>query len=150
GSAVWRTEPITLADGTHEIAIRADIRLPERRMTASLIVKRNTDRTLSASHIMDISFAPNSDLPGGIREVAGVLMKPSELVRGLPLSVQTAQVTQNLFLIGLSAAEGDQQRNLQLLKERGWFDIPIVYGNGRRAILALAKGETGEASFKSA
>jgi hypothetical protein len=42
------------------------------------------------------------------------------------------------------------QRNLQLLKERAWFDIPIVYNNGRRAILALEKGTPGERAFDEA
>jgi hypothetical protein len=31
------------------------------------------------------------------------------------------------------------QRNVQLLKEPGWLDIPIVYGEGKRAILAVQK-----------
>ena len=44
----------------------------------------------------------------------------------------------------------DMQRNLQLLKERPWFDIPIVYNNGRRAILALEKGTPGEKAFEEA
>ena len=42
------------------------------------------------------------------------------------------------------------QRNLQLLKERSWFDIPLVYNNGRRAILAIEKGTPGERAFKEA
>jgi hypothetical protein len=42
------------------------------------------------------------------------------------------------------------QRNIQLLKERSWFDIPVVYGNGRRAILAMEKGTPGERAFAEA
>ena len=38
----------------------------------------------------------------------------------------------------------------QLLKERAWFDIPIVYNNGRRAILAVEKGNPGERAFNDA
>jgi hypothetical protein len=37
-----------------------------------------------------------------------------------------------------------------LLKERAWFDIPIVYNNGRRAVLAVQKGEPGKRAFKEA
>ena len=43
-----------------------------------------------------------------------------------------------------------QARNTQLLKERGWFDIPIVYNNNRRAILAIEKGTPGERAFQEA
>ena len=60
------------------------------------------------------------------------------------------KVTNGFFLIGLSAVEADQQRNIQLLKERPWFDIPIVYTNGGRAILALEKGTPGERAFADA
>ena len=44
----------------------------------------------------------------------------------------------------MSAVEADRERNIQLLKERAWFDIPVVYANNRRAILALEKGTPGE------
>jgi hypothetical protein len=50
----------------------------------------------------------------------------------------------------LSSVESDLQRNVQLLKERAWFDIPIVYNDGRRAILAVEKGSPGETAFAEA
>jgi hypothetical protein len=39
---------------------------------------------------------------------------------------------------------------LQLLKERSWFDIPLVYANQRRAIIAIEKGAPGERAFQDA
>jgi hypothetical protein len=42
------------------------------------------------------------------------------------------------------------QRNLQLLKERSWFDIPVVYGDGKRAIIAIEKGTPGDRAFADA
>jgi hypothetical protein len=42
------------------------------------------------------------------------------------------------------------QSNLRLLKERDWIDIPIVYGDGRRAILAIEKGTPGKEAFAAA
>jgi hypothetical protein len=42
------------------------------------------------------------------------------------------------------------QRNLRLLKERDWFDIPVVYTDGRRAIIAIEKGPPGERVFSDA
>jgi len=41
-------------------------------------------------------------------------------------------------------------RNLQLLKERSWFDVPLVYVNQRRAIIAIEKGAPGERAFNDA
>jgi hypothetical protein len=52
--------------------------------------------------------------------------------------------------IGLSNADADKDRNIQLLKERSWFDIPVVYNNSRRAILAMEKGTPGERAFADA
>jgi hypothetical protein len=77
-------------------------------------------------------------------------MKEAEQARGAPLSGLAVKVTNNFFLVGLSAVETDLQRNLQLLQERGWFDIPVVYNNGRRAILAVEKGNPGERAFSEA
>ena len=80
----------------------------------------------------------------------GVLMKQAEQTRGVPLAGLAVKVTPGFFLIGLSALETEMQRNLQLLKERSWFDIPIVYNNNRRAILAMEKGTPGEKVFNEA
>jgi hypothetical protein len=64
--------------------------------------------------------------------------------------VNTAKVTNGFFLIGLSAVDSDAQYNLQLLKERPWFDIMIVYNNGNQAILTMEKGERGDRAFAEA
>jgi hypothetical protein len=96
-------------------------------------------------------FTLPADFPdGGISNVPGVLMKQNEQARGVPLAGLAVKVTNGFFLIGLSAVEVDLQRNIALLKERPWFDIPIVYNNGKRAILAVEKGTPGERVFEEA
>ena len=42
------------------------------------------------------------------------------------------------------------KRNAELLKERSWIDIPVVYGDGKRAIIAVEKGAPGERAFADA
>jgi hypothetical protein len=152
GSAIWRTETVSPGPGRPpELAIRADVEIPERRMTMTFSLRRNTDQTLPASHTIEVMFNLPADFaPGGIQNVPGVLMKQAEATRGTPLAGLAVKVTNNFFLIGLSAVESDQQRNIQLLKERAWFDIPIVYNNNRRAILAIEKGTPGERAFAEA
>jgi hypothetical protein len=59
-------------------------------------------------------------------------------------------VTKCIFLIGLSVVPTDLHNNMQLLKERPWIDVPIVYGNGGRAILAFEKGPAGDQAFAQA
>jgi hypothetical protein len=68
----------------------------------------------------------------------------------MPLAGLAVKVTNGFFLIGLSSADADKERNIALLKERSWFDIPVVYDNNRRAILALEKGTPGERVFAEA
>jgi hypothetical protein len=152
GSVVWRTETRTASAGRPpEFAVRADIEVPDRKMTATWSLRRNTDPSLPASHTIEIMFNVPSDSPsGGVQNVPGVLMKQAEQTRGVPLAGLAVKVTPGFFLIGLSALETDMQRNLQLLKDRSWFDIPIVYNNNRRAILAMEKGTPGERAFAEA
>ena len=77
-------------------------------------------------------------------------MKQAEQSRGVPLAGLAVKVTNGFFLIGLSSVDADKERNVSLLKERSWFDIPVVYNNNRRAILALEKGSPGERAFAEA
>ncbi len=152
GSAIWRTEMTQAAPGRPaELMVKADIEIPDRRMTVTWSLRRNTDQSLPASHTIEIVFNMPADSPaGGVQNVPGVLMKQAEQTRGVPLSGLAVKVTPGFFLIGLSAVEADMQRNIQLLKERAWFDIPIVYNNNRRAILAVEKGTPGERAFNDA
>jgi len=118
-------------------------------MTWSL--RRNSDKALPASHTIEIMFTLPADFDqGGVGNVPGVLMKTSEEARGVPLAGLAVKVTDGYFLIGLSAVDIDVQRNIDLLKNRDWFDIPIVYTNGKRAILAMEKGTPGERAFAEA
>jgi len=152
GSALWRTETVSPGPGlAPELAIRADVEIPERHMRMTWSLRRNTDKALPASHTIEIMFTLGADFPeGGIGNVPGVLMKQDEQARGVPLAGLAVKVTNGYFLIGLSAVDVDVQRNIQLLKERDWFDIPIVYTSGKRAILAMEKGTPGVRAFQEA
>ena len=150
GSATWRTQMVSVGPGSPpDLAVRADIEIPERRMTLSLVIRRDLKQVLS--HIIEITFNLPADFPfGGIQNVPGVLMRPAEQTLGSPLGGASAEVTPGYFLIGLSAVETDMQRNIQLLKERSWLDISIIYEDGRLALLSIEKGTAGERAFEEA
>jgi hypothetical protein len=152
GSAIWHTETVTPGPGqSPELAIRADVEVPERKLAMTWSLRRNTDKSLPASHTVEIIFKLPPDFPaGGITNVPGILMKPAETTKGAPLRGLAVKVTSGYFLIGLSNSETDKEYNLQMLKERSWFDIPVVYDNNRRAILAVEKGTPGEQVFAEA
>jgi hypothetical protein len=143
GSASWRTEA---ADGA-ELAVRAEIKVPQRNLDVVMLFRHNLDRNSPASHTIEIRF--NSP-PDGVANVPGMLVKETQQTRGTPLAGLAAKVTNGSFLVGLSAVEADQDRNMQLLRERAWLDIPIVYNDKRRAILAVGKGADGIRAFEQA
>jgi hypothetical protein len=152
GSAIWRTETVSPGPGlAPELAVRCDVEIPERHMRMTWSLRRNTDKALPASHTIEIMFTLPADFSeGGIQNVPGVLMKQNEQARGVPLAGLAVKVTNGFFLIGLNSTEIDLARNIALLKERPWFDIPIVYNNNKRAILAVEKGTPGERAFEDA
>jgi len=152
GSVIWRTEQIK-ASGSQaaDIAVRADIDIPDRKFKMSMSFRRNTDASLPASHTAELTFVlPPDFVGGGVANVPGILMKSNEQARGTPLAGLAVKVTDGFFLIGLSNVDSDRARNIQLLKERSWFDVPLVYVNQRRAIIAIEKGAPGERAFNDA
>jgi hypothetical protein len=134
-----------------DIAVRADIEIPDRKFKMTMSFRRNTDTSLPASHTAELTFILPQDFSGGgVSNVPGILMKSNEQARGTPLAGLAVKVTDGFFLVGLSNVEADRARNLQLLKERSWFDVPLVYVNQRRAIIAIEKGAPGERAFNEA
>ncbi|WP_456638499.1 hypothetical protein [Bradyrhizobium sp. USDA 10063] len=152
GSVIWRTEPIkSSGNAAADIAVRADIEIPDRKFKMTMSFRRNTDSSLPASHTAELTFILPPDFPnGGVGNVPGILMKSNEQARGTPLAGLAVKVTDGFFLVGLSNVDADRSRNLQLLKERSWFDVPLVYSNQRRAIIAIEKGAPGERAFNDA
>jgi hypothetical protein len=152
GSVIWRTEPIKASGNQKaDIAVRADIEIPDRKFKMTISFRRNTDTSLPASHTAELTFVLPQDFSGGsVGNVPGILMKSNEQARGTPLAGQSVKVTDGFFLVALSNTEADRTRNMPLLKERSWFDVPLVYTNQRRAIIAIEKGAPGERAFNEA
>ena len=152
GSVIWRTEPIKATGAQKpDVAVRADIEIPDRKFKMTMSFRRNTDSSLPASHTAELTFILPQDFSGGgVGNVPGILMKSNEQARGTPLAGLAVKVTDGFFLVGLSNVDSDRARNLQLLKERSWFDVPLVYVNQRRAIIAIEKGSPGERAFNDA
>ena len=129
----------------------ADAEIPERRMTLTWSLRRNIDKALPASHTIEIKFNLPADFPGGgIVDVPGILMDQAEQAHAIRLAGLTVKVTNGFFIIALSGVDADVQRNEQLLKDRSWFNIPVIYANGGRAVLAMEKGPPGDRAFADA
>ena len=151
GTAVWRTETLSPGPGRPpDVGVRVDIDVPDRRLSAVMTIRRNPDPNLPASHTIEIQFNTPNDPFGGVANMPGVRLKTSETAQGVPLAALVVRVTPGFFLVGLSAVDADREQNIQFLRERSWFDIPFVYNNGRRAVLAFEKGTPGERAINEA
>jgi hypothetical protein len=131
--------------------VHADIDIPPRKLKVTMSLKRNLDKSLPATHVIELTFSlPPDFVGGGVSNVPGILMKANERARGTPLAGLGIRVSSGLFLVGLSNVATDRISNLRLLLKNARLDIPLVYSNQRRAIIAIEKGDSGEQVFKKA
>jgi hypothetical protein len=143
--ATWTFENTSPGRGEPAEAIaKVSVRVPDRDLSATWSLRRNTDKSLPASHIIEIMFTlPANYRDGEIQNVPGVLMKPSEKAKGTPLVGIAVKVTPSFFLVGLYDGAANVASNVKLLQAMDWIDIPFTYSNGHRAILAVEKGQSG-------
>ncbi|HUH48925.1 MAG TPA: hypothetical protein VLZ56_03620, partial [Mycoplana sp.] len=151
GTVVWsKGEESPGGDAKPEPVIRAQVNVPSNGLTAQLTLRRNADKSLPASHLVEIVFALPAAFEGGnIDSVQRVAMKQTEQDRGDPLIAVPAKITEDFHMIALNDFPDAITRNTELLKSRDWIDIPITYRNGRRALITLEKGTTGAEVFTS-
>ena len=144
GTVSWRTETVSPGPGrSPELAVRAEVDIPDRKMKVVFSIRRNPEASGSASHYVEVQFVGNDSF-GGIAQVPVVRLKNNEAAQGFPLTGISIRIVQGLFLIGLSNVEIDRDRNLQALRTQPWIDIPFIYDNGRRSVVAFEKGPQGE------
>lgn len=150
GTTMWRAEAMPAGGGRPaEVVLRADAEIPERQLSMRWTLRRNTDKSMPASHTIEILFkVPPNVQGGGVAQAPGVVMKSKEDTQGMPLAGASATVTTGFFLFALPEISVTQ--NLQLLKEREWLDVPFAYSNGTRAVLSMEKGEPGDRAFAEA
>ncbi|WP_436638881.1 hypothetical protein [Microbaculum sp. FT89] len=151
GSVDWTLVDDTEAIGGAEKVIRGDVNVPERDLKVTVTVRRNKDQALPASHLIELVFQTGPAFTHeGIASIPGLIMKATPRSTGQPLVGAVVPVMDNYFLIGLSQTEIDQERNVQEITSRDFIDIPVSYKDGGRAVLSLAKGESGKAIFEEA
>jgi hypothetical protein len=143
GTATW-TE-ITKDDRP---AIQATLRIPERNVTAMVTIYKNYDATLPASHLVEVQFTGKLS-ESVIQRVPALVLKQTEQARGQPLAGAAVPVTNELFWIALSDDEDEVVRNVQLLREGSWFDIPILFSDQTRALITFEKGIPGDKVFET-
>jgi hypothetical protein len=144
GSVEWSEG----ADRIGAPTLVAKAKFPERNLGVSVVIRRNTDKTVPASHIMEIDFGAIDWPTGGtVAGVPGVLMKNEKDVRGIPLTGASAKIADNAFLFGLHSAAPARASNEGLLTSRKWMDISVVHASDDRAIITLGKDDRADQLF---
>jgi hypothetical protein len=145
GRVLWRMDSVSSgANDPLDAAVRAEIDLADAGIKAELLLRRNRDAALPASHTIEIKFISTERSPNGpVRDVGVPEMRQEETVRGTPLAGISVPVTENLFLTGLSSLPADITRNIELLRSRNWFMVALRFANGRRAVMLVEKGNSG-------
>ncbi|MGD9541904.1 hypothetical protein [Methylocystis sp.] len=150
GSVVWRLENVGGPGEPVGSAIRGDIDIPDAKLKMSLLFRKNTDATLSASHTINVSFtvAPGSPI-GGVKAIGPIQMRRSDAQSGEKVVGIPVPITENNFLIGLM--RGDREsRNILLLRSLAALDLPMQLADGRAATINMEKGPSGERVFADA
>ncbi|MEZ0251723.1 MAG: histidine kinase [Methylobacteriaceae bacterium] len=152
GHAVWRLDTVSGEQGEPlQTVLRATIEYPEAGLTLTMTLRRNRDATLPASHTIELAFTNyGSGAKRSVQNVGLLQPKEEESARGSPVSGLPVRVRENLFLIGLSSLKSDVDRNTDLLLHRNWFDLPVSYASGSRAILTFEKGSAGARAMQAA
>jgi hypothetical protein len=156
---VWRTEQIKTSDGRDDLAIRADVDIPSRNLKMTMLLRRNRDPSLPASHLVEQTFTvPPDFIDGGIVNVFGTVLAPNEMSAAGTMLLGTTFKTDvdGQFVNALSDKPVDICENLAALNNNAWLAVYFdgakrKPGVGRSAVsdqsLWFSKGEAGRQVF---
>jgi len=149
GNVVWSEIEESPSEGEPAApAIRASVSMPESNLDLKMTIRKNTDQSIPASHLIEMVFTvPESFSGGAVDNVQRITFKDTEQAAGNPLIAVPSKIADNFFIIWLNDAKTAQDTNLSLMRRLQWIDIPVSYRNGRRALISLEKGVAGEKVF---
>ncbi|EDQ34348.1 hypothetical protein HPDFL43_15162 [Hoeflea phototrophica DFL-43] len=151
GTVVWTLVSEPSSEGPDSPVIRGEINNPDTGLSALLTIKKNNDPSLPASHLVEIVFAVPEGFSGGsIDQLQRISFKQTEADQGSPLIAVPAKITQDFYMVALNDLPEAAEANTGLMRQRSWIDIPVVYANGRQALITLEKGTTGTEVFNQA
>jgi hypothetical protein len=152
GTVVWRRENVNhQQDQPLSEEVRADIDVPEAKLKVTMIFQKNTDATLPASHTIELRFMPADGSPiAAVKQIDVPQMRKEDTPTGDPLAGVPAPITQNYFLVGLTQGDAAVARNIDLIKSRQWFDVPMLLDDNKIAKITFEKGDPGDRAITDA
>lgn len=157
GNVAWSlVKEASAANGAEETAIRGDVTIPDENLTMRFIVRRNTDQSLPAAYIIEISLnVPESFSGKSFDKLQDFSFKATEQSIGqsfggagdLVNGVASAKIGENFFYYALSNIRPYLDTNLYRMRNLDWIRFVLVDKNGRVNELTLSKGPKGKAIF---
>ncbi|HZZ62192.1 MAG TPA: hypothetical protein VFE63_13630 [Roseiarcus sp.] len=150
GSTVWSTIPASPGQPA-SVGVKAEADIPDLKMHATMILRKNTDPTLEATHTIDLKFTFADAAPiTGFKEVGLPQMRKLDSTTSEQLNSAKVKISDDYFLIALAKSDQDLAHNLDLMKMDAWFDFPLLLNDDRIAKLVFQKSEDGEAMLEKA
>lgn len=150
-NVLWRLENVGGGPGEPvSMAIRGDMDAVDAGLRMTIILRKNNDPTLSASHTINILFKPGANSPvGDVKAIGPIQMRRADAQSGEKVLGIPVPISSNYFLIGLMPGE-PETRNIQLLRSLSVIDLPLQFSDGRIATINMIKGSSGERVFAEA
>jgi hypothetical protein len=150
---------VKTSDGRDDLAIRADVDIPGRNLKLAMLLRRNLDPSVSASHLIELTFTvPPDFIDGGMGDVFFMFLGQNEMSGRLDALTGKKGETRvdGQYVELLSDKPGDICHNLTALNDNAWL---AVYFNGAKRKLSVfrpavsdqslwfSKGEAGQRVF---
>ena len=149
GSTVWSTIPPASGQPAG-VAVKADADIPDLKMHATMILRKNTDPALQATHTIDLKFSFADGAPiTGVKDVEAKMRNLGSTASEALKSVKV-KISDVYFLIALTKGDQDAARNLELMQTGAWFDFSLLLNDDRIAKLVFEKSTQGEAMLAKA
>ena len=148
GKARWQLVKAATEGGLSPLpVVYAELDVPGR-FNARLKFQRSAHESWPATYALDLNFRRRASL--FIHDVQGIELS-SGMERRILKTTRRVHVKNNQhFIVDLLDKSEDGQRNVDIIRGAEWVELPIVYDNGMRAVLAISLGSLAKKSFDQA
>ena len=146
GTVVWHVDSVSPGQGQPlEAAVKADIDIPDAKLKVTMLMQKNPEPQLPASHTIEFHFLPQpGNALGNVKQInVPEMRKDDDSQTGDPLTGVPVAITENYFLVGLSRGAAENQ-NLRLIMERNWFDLSVLFTPNKLGKITFEKGASGQ------
>ncbi len=148
GIANW-SFAVDPASRNGEKVLRVQVEYAGAGLSIDMVLGRNMDAGIQASHTFFVTFNPRDALPP-VREMSPIEWRERESQTGPALAGPLVPIQDNVFLMGLDRNPAAIQRNMDLLRFQRWMVFDVRLANNRRAAFLIEKGSVGERAVNEA